>query len=523
MADDDQPALVVLEELAKPHHAVRVEVVRRLVEDHRLGVREEDARELDATALTAGERLQLLVEDAVGKRQVVRDRRRLGLGRVPAERLEPLGEVRVLAHRAGRDIRIVIAHGERCLVHAEREGAETARIEDAGAREHLGIAGARILRQVSELAGALHLAVGGQEIAGEHPGEGRLAGAVAADESDLVAVRHAERHVRHEDAGAHADFEVVDGEHGECPFDRWRGSSGPMGQPPSIGRRPPRLPVSTRRHGCGSLTQKAAIHYWTSSKFAARPAPRLSRMSAIAAPSHRRVLADVIARPSSRARAFALDAGLVIAGAAVVAVLAQVSIPLWPVPITGQTLGVIVVGAALGSRRGAAALITYMLVGLAGLPVFADFTGTIAAVAKPSFGFVIGFIFSAFVAGWFAERAWDRRPAPGVPRLRRSEHRPVRLRHPLHGLHPERGPGRWTIRSWVSSRSDSSRSSSAGSSRPALRPSSSPAHGPSSARSTPARNERMPRPRHPDARAPAPAAGAFVIFGHAWIRPVRRS
>ncbi|MBW9108756.1 biotin transporter BioY [Microbacterium trichothecenolyticum] len=125
----------------------------------------------------------------------------------------------------------------------------------------------------------------------------------------------------------------------------------------------------------------------------------------------RRVLADVIARPSSRARAFALDAGLVIAGATIVALLAQVEIPLWPVPITGQTLGVIVVGAALGAWRGAAALTTYMLVGLAGLPVFAGFTGTVAAIGKPSFGFVIGFIFSAFVAGWFAERAWDRRPA----------------------------------------------------------------------------------------------------------------
>lgn len=125
----------------------------------------------------------------------------------------------------------------------------------------------------------------------------------------------------------------------------------------------------------------------------------------------RRVLADVIARPSSRARAFSLDAALVLAGAAVVALLAQVEIPLWPVPITGQTLGVIVVGAALGAWRGAAALTTYMLVGLAGLPVFAGFTGTVAAVGKPSFGFVIGFIFSAFVAGWFAERAWDRRPA----------------------------------------------------------------------------------------------------------------
>ncbi|WP_194395570.1 biotin transporter BioY [Microbacterium atlanticum] len=130
-----------------------------------------------------------------------------------------------------------------------------------------------------------------------------------------------------------------------------------------------------------------------------------------AAAGSRRVLADVIARPSSRARAFALDAGLVVAGAAVVALLAQVEIPLWPVPITGQTLGVIVVGAALGAWRGAAALTTYLLVGLAGLPVFAGFTGTLAAVGKPSFGFVIGFIFSAFLAGWFAERAWDRRPA----------------------------------------------------------------------------------------------------------------
>lgn len=135
-------------------------------------------------------------------------------------------------------------------------------------------------------------------------------------------------------------------------------------------------------------------------------------MSTIAAPSAptRRVLADVIARPSSRARAFALDAGLVLAGAAVVALLAQVEIPLWPVPITGQTLGVIVVGAALGARRGAAALTTYLLAGLAGLPVFAGFTGTVAAVGKPSFGFIIGFVFAAFVAGWFAERAWDRRP-----------------------------------------------------------------------------------------------------------------
>ena len=138
----------------------------------------------------------------------------------------------------------------------------------------------------------------------------------------------------------------------------------------------------------------------------------MSSIAAVpAAPSGRRVLADIIARPSSRGRALAVDAALVLAGAAVVALLAQVEIPLWPVPITGQTLGVIIVGASLGAWRGAAALTTYMVLGLAGLPIFAGLTGSLAAIAKPSFGFVIGFIFAAFIAGWFAERAWDRRPA----------------------------------------------------------------------------------------------------------------
>ncbi len=133
-------------------------------------------------------------------------------------------------------------------------------------------------------------------------------------------------------------------------------------------------------------------------------------MTSIAAAPRRRVLADLVVRPSGRARAFAVDASLVLAGVVVVSLLAQAAIPMWPVPITGQTLGVIVVGAALGARRGAAALTTYMLVGLAGLPVFAGGVGGPAYVLAPSFGFILGFIPAAFVAGWFAERAWDRRP-----------------------------------------------------------------------------------------------------------------
>lgn len=130
----------------------------------------------------------------------------------------------------------------------------------------------------------------------------------------------------------------------------------------------------------------------------------------LAASPTRRVLADVIARPSSRARAFAIDAGLVLTGVALVALLAKVSFFIGPVPITGQTLGVIIVGTALGARRGASALTAYMLLGLAGLPIFAGPVAGPAYVLLPSFGFILGFIPAAFLAGWFAERAWDRKP-----------------------------------------------------------------------------------------------------------------
>ncbi|MET2012763.1 biotin transporter BioY [Microbacterium chocolatum] len=133
-------------------------------------------------------------------------------------------------------------------------------------------------------------------------------------------------------------------------------------------------------------------------------------MSSIAAPRPRRVLADALGRPATRSRAFAVDAALVLSGVALVALLAKVSFFIGPIPITGQTLGVIVVGAALGARRGAAALTTYLLVGLAGLPVFAGPVAGPAYVLSPSFGFLVGFIPAAFLAGWFAERAWDRKP-----------------------------------------------------------------------------------------------------------------
>jgi biotin transport system substrate-specific component len=75
-----------------------------------------------------------------------------------------------------------------------------------------------------------------------------------------------------------------------------------------------------------------------------------------------------------------------------------------PVPITGQTFGVLLTGALLGPRLGVATLVLYMIEGQLGLPVYAS-AGTIA-----SFGYIIGFVLAAGVVGFLAERGWDRKP-----------------------------------------------------------------------------------------------------------------
>jgi biotin transport system substrate-specific component len=112
-------------------------------------------------------------------------------------------------------------------------------------------------------------------------------------------------------------------------------------------------------------------------------------------------------------RTWVLDIVLVVAGAALTALLAQVTIPMQPVPITGQTLAVLLVGATLGWARGGAALGLYLVLGLVGLPVYAPqddgshLTG-LAALAAPSFGYIIGFIPAAAIVGWLSERSWDR-------------------------------------------------------------------------------------------------------------------
>lgn len=107
-------------------------------------------------------------------------------------------------------------------------------------------------------------------------------------------------------------------------------------------------------------------------------------------------------------RSLPLDIVLVGAGAALTAVLAQVAVPLYPVPITGQTLAVLLVGATLGAARGALALAVYAVLGIVGLPVFSDFAGGPEVVLGPTGGYILGFIASAALVGWLSERAWER-------------------------------------------------------------------------------------------------------------------
>ncbi len=126
--------------------------------------------------------------------------------------------------------------------------------------------------------------------------------------------------------------------------------------------------------------------------------------TATALPRRGIVLADVI--PGERVR----DGVLIVSGALFTALLAQivVHVPGSPVPVTGQTLAVGLVGATLGARRGATSLALYAGLGLF-LPFYADGESGWDVIWGASGGYIIGFIVAAGVIGWLAERGADRR------------------------------------------------------------------------------------------------------------------
>jgi biotin transport system substrate-specific component len=109
------------------------------------------------------------------------------------------------------------------------------------------------------------------------------------------------------------------------------------------------------------------------------------------------------------ARGIVMDIVLIAAGAAFTSIMAQVAIPLWPVPITGQTLAVLLVGSMLGALRGGISLALYAVLGIVGVPVFSDASSGFGVVMGPTGGYIIGFIFAAALTGWIAQRAWDHK------------------------------------------------------------------------------------------------------------------
>ncbi|WP_299527484.1 biotin transporter BioY [uncultured Streptomyces sp.] len=128
-------------------------------------------------------------------------------------------------------------------------------------------------------------------------------------------------------------------------------------------------------------------------------------MSTAAAPIRTgAVLADLL--PAARHR-YAVDTALVLGGAALTGIAAQIAVPVpgSPVPVTGQTFAALLVGSALGARRGFLALAAYAVIGMAGMPWF---TGGTSGAGGASFGYILGMLLAATVVGALARRGGDR-------------------------------------------------------------------------------------------------------------------
>lgn len=154
---------------------------------------------------------------------------------------------------------------------------------------------------------------------------------------------------------------------------------------------------------------------------AGHPGPAARYRRAMALPRSSTRVAVVAARPplvlgDLFPGAVARDALLVVGAAGLVGALAQVvlHLPFTPVPVTGQTLGVVLAGCALGWRRAALALALYLGAGLAGVPWFA---GHSSGWQEANGGYLVGFVAAAALCGWLASRGADRTVLRCVPTM----------------------------------------------------------------------------------------------------------
>ena len=123
-----------------------------------------------------------------------------------------------------------------------------------------------------------------------------------------------------------------------------------------------------------------------------------------------------VPRSSRRSAIIAREIALVTGFALLTAALAQVRIPLGftPVPVTGQTLAVLLAGASLGAWRGASSQLLYWLLGMVGLPFYSNATSGWSVATGPTMGYLVGFIVAAAVVGRLAEHHQDRKVLTSV-------------------------------------------------------------------------------------------------------------
>lgn len=123
-------------------------------------------------------------------------------------------------------------------------------------------------------------------------------------------------------------------------------------------------------------------------------------------------------RPS-RALQLTEELGLIVLANVCLVLSAQTAIrlPFTPVPITAQTLAVLMAGALLGRRRGTLAVLAYLAEGAAGLPVFAGGAAGLPHMLGPTGGYLAGFVLAAFLTAWLKERGWGRRLMPALAML----------------------------------------------------------------------------------------------------------
>jgi biotin transport system substrate-specific component len=132
-------------------------------------------------------------------------------------------------------------------------------------------------------------------------------------------------------------------------------------------------------------------------------------------------LVPSLVRPSNRVAAVVADVVLVGLGVALIGLSAQVSIPLpnTPVPLTGQTFAVLLVGGAYGATRGFFTMAAYLVVGGLGYGVFASHGSGWDALRFSSVtgGYLVGMLVAATLVGWLADRGWDRKASRSIPAM----------------------------------------------------------------------------------------------------------